>query len=176
MLKLTIANFKCFHEIDIPLNQLTVFTGANGNGKSTAIQTLLFLRRTIEHCAKWDKDHFDMNEAAELNVELNGPYCLNLGNSGYVLPLDSDSDTIRLGISDDDSIFNLSYGTNTGTELWLTPLKPFTNSYPANPLCYHEFYYLNAERIGPVYHRMSDFMIIVMLAIKGNIPPRLFPT
>jgi recombinational DNA repair ATPase RecF len=86
MLKLTIANFKCFHEIDIPLNQLTVFAGANGNGKSTVIQALLFLRRTIEHCVKWDKDHFDMNEFAELNVELNGPYCLNLGNSGYVLP------------------------------------------------------------------------------------------
>jgi predicted ATPase len=28
-----IKNFKCFHEIDIPLNKLTVLAGANGNGK-----------------------------------------------------------------------------------------------------------------------------------------------
>lgn len=39
---LSIENFKCFNEISIPLNQLTILAGANGNGKSTVIQSLLF--------------------------------------------------------------------------------------------------------------------------------------
>ena len=81
MLKLNIHNFKCFQDIEIPLNNLTVFTGANGNGKSTVIQALLFLRRTIEHCAIWENGVFKLNMLNGLNVELNGPYCLNLGNT-----------------------------------------------------------------------------------------------
>ena len=50
---LSIEHFKCFVKEDIHLNKLTVFAGANGNGKSTAIQALLYLRRTIEHCGEW---------------------------------------------------------------------------------------------------------------------------
>lgn len=51
---ISIENFKCFRDIKIQINGLSVFAGANGNGKSTAIQALLFLRRTVEHCAQWD--------------------------------------------------------------------------------------------------------------------------
>jgi predicted ATPase len=80
-----IKNFKCFHEINIPLNKLTVLAGANGNGKSTIIQSLLFLRKTVEHCAKWENDRFNYSEPNGLNVELNGSYCLDLGNSDYVV-------------------------------------------------------------------------------------------
>ena len=42
---LLIQNFKCFQDVAIPINALTVMAGANGNGKSTAIQALLFLIR-----------------------------------------------------------------------------------------------------------------------------------
>ena len=54
MENLIIKNFKCFRDANIPLNQLTIFAGANGYGKSSAIQALLYLRRTIEQCAKWN--------------------------------------------------------------------------------------------------------------------------
>ncbi|MCP4137477.1 MAG: AAA family ATPase [bacterium] len=40
-----IKNFKCFPDNEIPLNKLTVFAGANGSGKSTAVQALLLLLR-----------------------------------------------------------------------------------------------------------------------------------
>ncbi|MDR1877733.1 MAG: AAA family ATPase, partial [Flavobacteriaceae bacterium] len=46
MTHIKIRNFKCYHEIDIPVNKLSILAGANGYGKSTAIQALLFLRRT----------------------------------------------------------------------------------------------------------------------------------
>jgi predicted ATPase len=168
VLRLHITNFKCFQEADIPLNQLTVFAGANGNGKSTAIQALLFLRRTIEHCAKWDTNHYNVDDLAALNVELNGPYCLNLGNSGCILPINSDSDKICLGISDGDNIFSLDYSTNNGNELWLTPVKPVRNNYTGNPLCYQEFYYLNAERIGPRLSQEVKFYDYYNVGHKGE--------
>jgi predicted ATPase len=164
-----IKNFKCFHETDIPLHKLTVLAGANGNGKSTVIQALLFLRKTIEHCAKWEQQQqFHLNELNGLNVELNGAYCLNLGNSDYVIPIDSNNrDTITLGLFDHSNKFTITYNTNTGQELWLTP-KEFCNEYNDNPLCYQEFYYLNAERIGPRMSQNIKFCDYPNVGFKGE--------
>jgi len=168
MLYLNIKDFKCFHEADIPINKLTVFAGANGNGKSTAVQAMLFLRRTVEHCARWEKDRYDMNELNGLNVELNGPYCLNLGNSGYIITADSEVDKIFLGISDGDNVFGVTYGINEGKELWLTPIEPLINNFTGNPLYYQEFYYLNAERIGPRLSQEIHFYDYYNVGHKGE--------
>ena len=168
MIYLNIKDFKCFHKVDIPLNNLTVFAGANGNGKSTAIQALLFLRRTVEHCARWEKDRYDMKEPAGLNVELNGPYCLNLGNSAYIITADSGADTIFLGISDNNNAFGVTYSINEGKELWLTPVAPLINKFAGNPLYYQEFYYLNAERIGPRLSQEIHFYDYYNVGHKGE--------
>ncbi|RZK16395.1 MAG: ABC-F family ATP-binding cassette domain-containing protein, partial [Flavobacterium sp.] len=60
--------------------------GANGNGKSTVVQSLLFLRRTIEHCGTWNPNSliYQYEETNGLNVELNGSYCLSLGGSDNI--------------------------------------------------------------------------------------------
>jgi len=165
---LKIKDFKCFHEVDIPLNNLTVFAGTNGNGKSTAIQALLFLRRTIEHCAKLENGYFNLNELIGLNVELNGPYCLNLGNSAYVITTNSGADKIYLGISSEDNVFGVTYSINTGKELWLTPIEPLINKFASNPLYYQEFYYLNAERIGPRLSQEIRFYDYSNVGHKGE--------
>lgn len=168
MIHLRIINFKCFHEIDVPLNNLSVFAGANGNGKSTAIQALLFLRRTVEHCARWEDELFNYDKINGLNVELNGAYCLNLGNSAYVLPVDSDSSVITLGLFDDNNEFRLTYHTNEGKELWLSPQEPLLNNFKNNPLNYQEFYYLNAERIGPRLSQSITFYDYYNVGFKGE--------
>ena len=168
MLNLNIKNFKCFHEADIPLNMMTVFAGANGNGKSTAIQVLLFLRRTIEHCAKWENGRFNMSELTGLNVELNGPYCLNLGNSAYIITADSGADTLFLGITGGDNAFGVTYSTDKKNELWLTPVGPLINELVDNPLYHQEFYYLNAERIGPRLSQEVRFYDYYNVRYKGE--------
>jgi predicted ATPase len=168
MFNLDIKSFKCFREANIPLNNLTVFAGANGNGKSTAIQALLLLRRTIEHCAKWGNNRFNMDELIGLNVELNGPYCLNLGNSDYIITVDSGADTIFLGISNKDNVFGVTYSINEGKELWITPIAPLTNKFTDNPLYYQEFYYLNAERIGPRLSQEIHFYDYYNVGHKGE--------
>src|SRR5690606_17928314 len=104
-------------DISVPLNQLTIFAGGNGNGKSTAIQSLLLLRRTIEHCGKWENGKYNFNIINGLDVELNGVYCLNLGNSESVLPMDYEIPKISLGISIGENIFQVDYDTKTGKEL-----------------------------------------------------------
>ena len=81
---LKIQHFKCFVDIDVQLNRLTVMAGANGNGKSTAVQALLYLRRTVEHCGEWVDNEFKLNSINGLNVPLNGVYCLAFENSSIV--------------------------------------------------------------------------------------------
>jgi predicted ATPase len=146
--KLIIENFKCFYKASVPLNHLTVLAGANGNGKSTALQALLYLRRTIEHCAQWKDKRYELNEVNGLNVELNGAYCLALGNSDLVLPRNSNSNSLFIGVVNNEKKFIVEYSSNE-SDLWLTPEKVTNENAKDSSLFLQEFYYLNAERIGP---------------------------
>lgn len=51
MLKqIQLKNFKCFQELTtIPTGQINLFTGINGRGKSTVLQSLLLMRQSPEH-------------------------------------------------------------------------------------------------------------------------------
>ena len=43
-----LKNFKCFSELHIDLAGLNIFSGLNGMGKSTVIQSLLLFKQTQE--------------------------------------------------------------------------------------------------------------------------------
>ena len=45
--ELSIENFKCFRHLNLPIAPLTLFTGYNGGGKSSAIQPLLLLSQGL---------------------------------------------------------------------------------------------------------------------------------
>ena len=45
--KLHLHNFKCFEDIEIPLNMLTLLAGENGSGKSSIIQALLLFAQSV---------------------------------------------------------------------------------------------------------------------------------
>ncbi len=102
--KLQIKNFKCFPDNEIPLNKLTVFAGANGSGKSTAIQALLLLRQTVDRL----KFH-GIKEDLPVRVMLNESYKLNLGNSKDVTCVRTDSDQIDLIISSVNRSIKVQY-------------------------------------------------------------------
>jgi predicted ATPase len=167
---LRIKNFKCFHDAEIPLRKLSVFVGSNGNGKSSAIQSLLFMRQTIEHCAQWENGQYNLTELNGLNVPLNDGYCLSLGNSDYVVPVDADvRDTITMCLAADaNRMLSVAYDINTGRELWLTPKAPLINSFPDNPLYFQEFYYLNAERLGPRLAQSMKFYDYPNVGFQGE--------
>lgn len=46
--KISVKNFKCFERITVDFKELNLFTGINGMGKSTLIQSILLLRQTYE--------------------------------------------------------------------------------------------------------------------------------
>ena len=172
MINLNIENFKCFYNVNIPINGITFFAGANGNGKSTAIQAMLFLRRTIEHCAKWEDGRYNLTKTNNLNVELNGPYCLALGNSSFVLPKNSNSNHITIGITNGEKNLSVKYESN-GNELWLTPINVVENDSQSSSLCRQEFYYLNAERIGPRISQQIKFYDFPNAGFQGEYVAQL---
>jgi predicted ATPase len=155
---LKINQFKCFVDADININKLTVMTGANGNGKSTTIQALLYFRRTIEHCGEWINGEYQLNKVNGLNVQLNGAYCLALGNSSYVLNRNAEVNEIVLGLFNEQEEITVTYEVdNRDAKLYLTP-KSLTKTDTANfPIFKQEFYYLNAERIGPRVSQQLQF-------------------
>ncbi|WP_276345609.1 DUF3696 domain-containing protein [Daejeonella sp. JGW-45] len=175
MLKLTLKNFKCFYDIEIELNDLTVFAGSNGNGKSTAIQSLLLLRRTVEHCSEWKSTKFAYTSINNLNVELNDVYCLGLGSSLNVLPSEFTETDIELGLSEKEQSLVVKYSTNNLNELWITPKELLENSfqYPNNPLMFQQFYYLNAERIGPRINQAIRFYDYPNVGYQGEFTAQM---
>lgn len=144
-MKLNIENFKCFSQVEIPIKHLTILAGSNGSGKSSVIQSLLLLRRAIENCTNLKDEQYNLGSVNDLNVELNDVYCLGLGNSGNLV---NSSEDINIKLSEEKQELEIKFHTNEGFELFITP-KFLKKSYENNPLSHKEFYYLNAERVGP---------------------------
>ncbi len=152
-----IQNFKCFVEAEIPLNKLTIMAGANANGKSTSIQALLFLRNTIEQFSRKSVDYYYAGEESiNSSIALNGAYALNLGNSGYITNRSVSKEEIYLGIYNETDEITAEYMADiSSTKLYITAKGITGYNAEILPILKKEFYYLNAERIGP---RISQSM------------------
>lgn len=85
---LHLRNFKCFDELSLPLAPLTLLTGLNAAGKSTALQTLLLL-------AQSQRSNSDAPD-----IRLNGPL-VRLGTPGEVLNENGRDKQLGLGVEDD---------------------------------------------------------------------------
>ena len=51
--KVGMRGFKCFNELTIELGQLTVLSGYNGAGKSTALQPILLFSQMLREFKKF---------------------------------------------------------------------------------------------------------------------------
>lgn len=141
MMNFHIENFKCYYNTDIPLNYLTVLAGANGNGKSTAIQALLMMRNAYDHGLKY-------NSA----IEINGPYCLSLGTTLDIIPVEADRNSsmvLSLTANRENASFTFPLSDEHADLALYINERSFSDNYRKIPLFRKEFYYLNAERVGP---------------------------
>lgn len=141
MINFHIENFKCYYKEDIPVNYLTVLAGANGTGKSTVIQALLMMRNTYDHRTEEDAD-----------IEINGPYCLSLGTTLGITPVEAERDSrMVLSLSEGNKMTSYIYPlSDEHAELSLRLIEErYRGDDGELPLFKREFYYLNAERIGP---------------------------
>lgn len=136
---LSVQNFKRFIESAFELRTLTVFTGLNGTGKSTAIQALLLARQAVEF------------EHRAPVVRLNGPHGLALGEAHEVLHPDAREPEIvvTLTVGEPAARHVFRFGVPEDPALNLTiesspDPAPAELSRPGG-----SFTYLCAERLGP---------------------------
>ena len=175
---LRINNFKCFQEMDIHLNRLTLMAGANGNGKSTTIQALLFLRQTIESNFRLHEDYFvSENPEININVPLNSSFLLTLGNSAHLINRRSEKNEIEIGIFSEDREMIINYvADNLEPKLFLTAVKRTDYTAAQMPILKKEFYYLNAERIGPRLNQSVQFFDYPNAGWQGEFVAQLIST
>lgn len=159
---LNITNFKSIKENSFELGPLTLFSGLNGMGKSSAIQSLLLLRQSYEK-----------HLLPETGLSLSGDY-VRLGNGKDVLFNNAEEELIKIEACwTDDTILSLvfDYIENSdmqpiNLELFEIDGDPFKKS-----LFMSKFQYLSAERISPksVYD-VSEYAVNQRrsLGIKGE--------
>lgn len=141
--QMKISNFKCFENLDISLGSLNVFSGLNGMGKSTMIQSLLMLKQSQQQ------------NYLPKNICLNGDY-VNLGIGQDILYEHANEEKIELEISDSNKKFSISIGYEKSSDV-----LPVNYIEEANiSLFRNSFEYLNAERTSPqVIYPKSSFYI-----------------
>ncbi|MBF0132555.1 MAG: DUF3696 domain-containing protein [Magnetococcales bacterium] len=137
--RIRLLNFKCFGEVSIPLANLTLMTGLNGMGKSSAIQSLLVLRQS-----------FHQGLLPGRGLALNGDL-VNLGTAKAVLYEHAQNDHIGISLAynnqDRETDFLFGYDKNADI------LKPLGQQNDTEifkeQLFTDQFQYLHAERLGP---------------------------
>lgn len=141
-----LLNFKCFKRASVDLGDLTILTGLNGMGKSSAIQALLIVAQSISE---------DANNGRLLT---KGKY-IDLGTASDVLHDDASTNSIGIRISGGNStaIFKmranaLNKNTYSYNNIFSTlRLETFSEALcvPSSHNGISKFQYLQAERSGP---------------------------
>ncbi len=98
--------YKCFDELWVPLAPLTLFTGFNGAGKSTALQPLLLLAQAARIRA-WGSSGLDGE------VPLNGDI-VRLGSAGDVIRSGQRGGATRFTIGFDEGQLTLDVSAKAG--------------------------------------------------------------
>lgn len=162
--RVKINNFKAFKEAEINLSNLNLFTGLNGMGKSTLIQSLLLLRQSL------------LNFSPEIRgLYLKGDL-LDIGKGKDAQSIHADSDLLSFELDYEYSpTLKLSYGYEAENDV-LPEIQ--RELYPANilkcSLFNNNFKYLKAERIAPEHHYKANLSAVLQhnfLGYRGeNVP------
>lgn len=130
-------NFKCFDDVSISLNRLTVLAGLNGAGKSSVIQALLLLRQSGLQ-----------QDGSPAALRLQGAL-VDLGPFADVLYEDAQEDVITLASTFRGAgSVRVELGRTAGGDPQLRDRAGFMNAHQS-PLYRPAMYYLGAERVGP---------------------------
>ncbi|WP_062263688.1 AAA family ATPase [Endozoicomonas arenosclerae] len=147
---LHVKNFKTLLTGGFPLSHLNIFSGLNGMGKSSLIQTLLLLRQSYERNVLFSK-----------GLLLKGDYA-SLGTGRDVLSQESEEEaiyfTVKWSEREDAAAFVFDYAAKSD----LLPVQSQVSvSKPEELSLFNQnFQYLSADRISPKsHHELSEFHI-----------------
>jgi predicted ATPase len=184
-----VDGFKCFKEATFKLKNLTVFAGSNGTGKSSLIQALLLIRLALEKNGQIVSNN--SNESAlwkNASVPLNSGYELALGTIDDIFNK-NDSAIDRIVVKIDDEVFEIPLFAESKDPTSAKIFRVGSFSHNSSFLYQQEFYYLNAERLGPKHTLPKNSTEFLHCGWKGEFTaqvllendffkidkPRLFP-
>lgn len=147
---INIKNFKTLLNASFPLGTLNLFSGLNGMGKSTLIQSLLLLRQSHER-----------NTLKSKGLLLNGDY-VNIGTGKDALSSFSDQEEIIFTVKWDDIELPVLFEFDYQRDSDLLPLRKsgIDSDVEEFSLFNSNFQYLSADRLGPQsHHQLSEFHI-----------------
>ena len=159
-----LKNFKCFIDESFDVAPLTVFTGINGMGKSSCIQSLVLLKQSFESTLLQNKNQVDLNNKSYIDLETASDLC---NTNAYPRNLDIIYESDATGkhqwkidaSKTKETILNASYIGN--------------KQYENDALFQKDFIYLTAERLGPRkdYNRKADRVFNTKLGVQGELTP-----
>ena len=127
---LKLHNFKCFEDLELSLCNLNVFTGMNGAGKSTILQSLLLLAQSADSIENTGK------------IRLNGSF-EELGVGSDILYEKAVSDDIEISYRYDGEAFSYQMHNSAADEI-----QTITGEKAERPFKDTHIIYLSAYRIG----------------------------
>lgn len=136
-----IENFKSIKKLSLPLENLNLFFGMNGMGKSSVIQALLLLRQSF-----WE------NYKSGLDFLYTNGEMIQLGTGQDIFCQSGFSDTIRFYVQFNGDITydcRYKYESDKPNNDQLKRIGAGTNENYTSSLFSERFSYLAAEHIGP---------------------------
>jgi predicted ATPase len=135
-----IKNFKIFENELFDLAPLTLFTGINGMGKSSVIQSLLVLKQSFE----------SKQLQYENQVELENNGYIDLENCGEMCNKKASPKSIEIIIENNNKErYQWSIDASNPKEKKANCIFSGNETYKNEPLFNKSFIYLSAERLGP---------------------------
>lgn len=147
---INIQNFKTLLNSSFPLGALNLFSGLNGMGKSTLVQSLLLLRQSHER-----------NTLKSKGLLLNGDY-VSIGTGKDALSSFSEQEKIIFIIkwSELGEVAKFEFDYQHDSDLLPLRLANINSELDFLSLFNSNFQYLSADRLGPQsHHQLSEFHI-----------------
>lgn len=148
--RLTLKNFKSIQDQPFDLENLNLFSGLNGAGKSTIFQSLLLLRQSFEKHVLPDE-----------GISLSGEYA-NIGTGKDLLFTGADEEIINIRLEWAEHDLNLKFLYNESSDMQpiMTDEMDITGAPFESPLFTSQFQYLSANRISPsTVYAVSDYAV-----------------
>jgi len=157
--KAAIKNFKAFRDAEINLSNLNLFTGMNGMGKSSFIQSLLLLRQSQLN-----------NPSKNIGLSLKGDL-VDIGKGKDVYSINADSDLISIDIDYNYKSYIRS-SFEYVAENDVLNAKDFQFNTIDNldecSLFNNNFQYLKADRISPDHTYRANIFQVQRLGTLGT--------
>lgn len=173
--RLDLRHFKCFETLKLPLAPLTLLSGANGSGKSSALQALVLLHQTMaEH--EWSTRLLLNGASLRLGTVLDVVDKVN-GRRSFDIGVEDGELALRWTVVGDRTEMSMSVErVDVGTRQCIEPktlryLLPERSDSAAASLALRlcDLTYITAERVGPrEIYPFTDRQIARVVGPRGE--------